>query len=94
MGCLFLLTIKTTHYKLVWRVRHHSHLPSSFNGSGDFSLVMAAQPRFFTGFYFIKTGHVTHHHFRVFIINVVYVFLAKIANHTLDISLAMRDDIS
>jgi hypothetical protein len=58
-------------------------LPSPFNGCGNLFLVMRAQIGFLSWFYFIKPGNILAKQFCVFIINLVDVFLAKIAHFVL-----------
>ena len=69
-------------YSLFCRsIRHHSHLARSFDGGGNLSLVMAAQSGFLFTFDFVKTRNKTHQQLRVFIIDIVYIFLTKITKH-------------
>ena len=78
MGC-FLVT--NYNFKLTWHIRQHCHLPRTLNGRGNFTLVVAAQARFFARFYFIKARNKTRQQFNVFVIHVVDIFSTKVTEH-------------
>ncbi len=64
-------------------VREEPDVARHFHGLRDFALVSRAQACFFFGPYFSETGKVTPKNLRVFMVNFLNIFFAKIAIHIL-----------
>ena len=65
-------------FRSIWQ---HGHLTGAFDSGGYFSLVMIAKTCFFPWLDFKKTGNKTGEQFSVFIVHVINIFLAEVAEH-------------